>query len=137
MLLTLFLPAAVMAILFPTTSDLPVFNFYVIHQFLYHDLIIAYILARFLNREIPLTYPGVWKSIAIILLLAAVIYLIDVRFDKSFMFLRDTYGNPLLQMIENTNGSGIRYTAGLVIFCIFMIHVFYALFTLISLLILS
>ena len=136
MLLTLFLPVAIMAILFPTTSTLPVFNFYVIHQFLYHDLIIAYILARFLNREIPLAYPGVWKSIGIILLLAAAIYLIDVRFDKNFMFLRDTYGNPLLKMIEKVTGSGVSYTIGLVIFCIFMIHVFYLIFKFISLLVL-
>ncbi len=43
MLLTLFLPAALMAILVPTTSTLPILNFYTIHQFVYHDLIIAYI----------------------------------------------------------------------------------------------
>lgn len=132
MLLTLFLPAAIMAILFPTTSTLPMCNFYTIHQFLYHALIIAYIMARFLSREIPLTYPGVWTSILQILLLAGIIYLIDTRYDKNFMFLRDPYGNPLLGLIWKYTKGGFRYTLGLVAFCILMIHVFFVFFKLIA-----
>ncbi len=133
MLLTLFLPAAIMAVLFPTTSALPALNFYTIHQFLYHDLIIAYILTRFVNREIPLLYHGVWRFIGIILILVAVIYLIDTIFHRNFMFLKDTYGNPLLEVIWKITGGGIAYTGGLILFCIFMIHVFYAFFKIISL----
>lgn len=132
MLLTLFLPAALMAILVPTTSTLPILNFYTIHQFLYHDLIIAYIAARFLCKEIPLTYSGVWISIVQILLLAGIIYLIDVHFDKNFMFLRDPYGNPLLGFIWKVCKGGFGYTLGLVAFCILMIHVFYLFFKLIA-----
>ena len=132
MLLTLFLPAALMAILVPTTSTLPILNFYTIHQFLYHDLIIAYIAARFLCKEIPLTYSGVWISIVQILLLAGIIYLIDVHFDKNFMFLRDPYGNPLLGFIWKVCKGGFGYTLGLVAFCILMIHVFYFFFKLIA-----
>ncbi len=133
MLVTLFLPAAVMAVLFPTTSTLPAVNFYTIHQFLYHALIIAYITARFSCGEIPLTYPGVWLSIFKIIILAAIIYLVDCVFDKNFMFLRDTYGNPMLEAIKKFTGDGIAYTGGLVCFCIIMIHVFYALFRCIEL----
>ena len=134
MLLTMFLPAAIMAVLFPTTSPLPAVNFYTIHQFLYHGLIIAYVIARFACNEIPLTYPGVWQSIFRIILLASVIYVVDTVFDKNFMFLRDTYGNPLLEGIKKITGGGIAYTGGLVCFCIIMIHVFYALFKCIALL---
>ena len=134
MLLTLFLPAAIMAVLFPTTSTLPAVNFYTIHQFVYHGLIIAYVIARFAAKEIPLTYPGVWLSILKIIVLAAVIYVIDCRFDKNFMFLRDTYGNPMLEVIRRITGDGIAYTGGLVCFCIIMIHVFFALFKCIEML---
>lgn len=132
MLLTMFMPAAIMAILFPTTSTLPAVNFYTIHQFVYHGLIIAYIVARFVNGEIPLTYPGVWKSIFNIILLAAVIYVVDTVFDKNFMFLRDTYGNPLLEVIWKVTRGGFAYTVGLVCFCIIMIHIFYNIFKLIA-----
>ncbi len=134
MLLTLFMPAAIMAIFFPTTTPLPAFNFYTIHQFIYHGLIIAYVTARFVCREIPLSYPGVWLSILKVITLAAVIYVIDTVFDKNFMFLRDTYGNPLLKVIWKATGGGFPYTIGLVCFCIFMIHVFYLLFKCIALL---
>lgn len=134
MLLTLFLPAAIMAVLFPTTSTLPSFNFYTIHQFLYHGLIIAYVMALYVYGEIHLLYPDVWKAILSVLLLAAVIYLIDTKFDRNFMFLRDTYGNPLLEVIWKYTKGGFAYTVGLVCFCIFMIHVFYFFFKLISLL---
>lgn len=134
MLLTLFLPAAFMAVLFPTTSPLPSLNFYTIHQFLYHGLIIAYVFARFVCREIPLTYPGVWLSIFRIIILAAIIFLIDTVFDKNFMFLRDTYGNPMLEVIRKVTGEGIAYTGGVVLFCIFMIHVFYFIFLFIQML---
>jgi uncharacterized membrane protein YwaF len=137
LLVTLFLPAAIMAVLFPTTSDLPACNFYSIHQFLYHDLIIAYVTARFVCNEIPLTYGGVWPSIFKIIILAAVIYTIDTVFDRNFMFLRGTYGNPLLEAIRSRTGDGIAYTIGLVLFCIVMIHIFYVLFKGIALLFLS
>ena len=136
-LLTMFLPAAIMAILFPTTSTLPVLNFYTIHQFLYHALIIAYVMARFLCKEITLTYSGVWTSILQIIILAIIIYVIDAVFDKNFMFLRDPYGNPVLDLLWKTFKGGISYTLGLVAFCIFMIHVFYGFFKLISILFLK
>lgn len=132
MLLTLFLPAALMALLFPTTSTLPAFNFYTIHQFVYHGLIAAYIFALFFAREIPLAYRRIWGSILRIIILASVIYAIDTVFDKNFMFLRDTYGNPMLEAIRKKTGDGIAYTGGLVCFCIVMIHVFFVLFKLIQ-----
>lgn len=126
MLVTLFLPAALMAIFFPTTSPLPAVNFYTIHQFLYHGLIVLYVAARFAAGEIPLSYPMLWGAIFRILILAGIIYLIDVRFNKNFMFLRETYGNPVLEIIWNKTNGGTGYTAGLVCFCVVMIHVFFA-----------
>lgn len=134
LLITLFLPAAIMAILFPTTATLPAVNFYSIHQFLYHDLIIAYVTARFISGEIPLDYAGVWGSIAKVLTLAACMYVVDTVFHRNFMFLRATEDNPLLEVIWKKTGGGFGYTIGLVCFCIFMIHVFFVFFKCIALL---
>ncbi len=133
MLLTLFLPGAFMAVLFPTTSPLPAINFFTIHQFIYHGLIVAYVIARFICGEIPLVYADLWGSIAKILILVGVIYIIDVVFDKNYMFLCDPYGNPLLGAIWKICKGGIRYTLGLVLFSIFMIHVFFGVFKCIEL----
>ena len=132
LLLTLFLPAAIMAIIVPTTSTLPAFNFYTIHQFLYHGLIIAYVIARFASGEMTLSYPQLWMGILKILALVSVMYFVDTVFDKNFMFLRDTYGNPLLDIIWKKSGGGFRYTIGLVSFSIVVLHVFYLLFWIID-----
>ncbi len=134
LLLTLFLPAATMAIIVPTTSTLPAFNFYTIHQFLYHGLIIAYVIARFACGEMALSYPQLWLSVGKILILVGIMYCVDTIFDKNFMFLRDTYGNALLGVIWNKTGGGFRYTIGLVLFSIVVIHVFYLLFWIINML---
>jgi len=135
MLLTLFLPGAFMAVLFPTTSPLPALNFYTIHQFVYHGLIVAYVIARFACGEIPLIYSNLWPSIAIILLLVGSMYIIDTVFKKNYMFLCDPYGNPLLGAIWRMCKGGIGYTLGLVAFSIFMIHVFFGIFKCIELIV--
>lgn len=136
MLLTLFLPGAFMAILFPTTSPLPAVNFFTIHQFLYHGLIVAYGIARFASGEIPLVYADLWGSVAKILILVAVMYVIDTVFKKNYMFLRDPYGNPMLGVIWKVCKGGFAYTCGLTVFSVFMIHVFFAVFKCIELLML-
>ena len=137
MLLTLFLPAAIMAVLFPTTSTLPSFNFYTIHQFLFHGLIIIYVAARFFASEIPLIYAGLWISVLIVRALAAVMYVIDMKYDKNYMFLHDAYGNPMLELIYEKSKDNIGYINGLTFFSIAVMHVFYLIFRLIEILILK
>ncbi len=128
MLLIVFLPAAIMAVAFPTTQSLPSANFYTIHQFVYHDLIIAYVISRFISGEIDFSYLGVWISILSTLALSGIVYIIDVMFNRNYMFLRGTEGNPLLEIIWKVTKGGIAYTGGLVCFCIVMIHFFFLLF---------
>lgn len=130
MLLYLFLPAAIMALVFPTTSILPLFNFYTIHQYIFHALIIAYALMRFISKETQLDYKNVWKSILIISIIAMFVYVIDRVFNRNFMFLMDTYDNFMLNIIWNITGGGIMYDLGLVVFSIIVIHMFYLLFKL-------
>lgn len=128
LLLTLFLPGAIMAIFFPTSSVLPAINFYTIHQFLFHGLIIAYVMARFASGEYPLHYLDLWRSIPIIFILVMFMYAVDCIFDKNFMFLRDTYGNPMLEAIRKKTGGGLGYLAGLTCFSIAVAHVFFLIF---------
>ena len=128
MLLILFLPAATMALLFPTVTPLPAINFFTIHQFVFHGLIAAYVVSRFSSGEIKLDYSGVWKSIGKILIVATIVYIIDITFNRTYMFLTDPYGNPVLDMIWNMTGGGIRYIIGLSAFIIVVVHIFFLIF---------
>lgn len=135
MLLILFLPAAIMALIYPTTVAQPTFNFFTIHQFVFHGLIIAYVIMRFAYKEIVVDYAGVWKSIFTILCIASVVYIIDRLSNRNYMFLTGDEDNSMLKKLTALSGGGIKYTLLLVLFCIFMIHVFYFIFKLLGLLV--
>ena len=128
MLVLLFLPGALMALLFPTTTPLPPINFFTIHQFSFHAMIIAYAFARFANGEIRITYPGMWKSVFKICAVAAFVGTVDVLFGRNFMFLRSPDGNPMLELISRVSGGGRFYIVGLIVFVIIVLHVFYLIF---------
>lgn len=128
MLLLLFMPAAMTALLVPTTINLPIFNFFTIHQYLYHALIIAYVLMRYLNKEIRITYIGLWKSILKTIILASVIYFVDYIFNKNYMFLMNSADNPALNIFYNLANGGKLYLVYLILFVIFILHLFYLLF---------
>ena len=61
-------------------------------------------------------------------MIAMVIYAIDKRFNKNFMFLMHDEKNTMLMNITKVCGSGSRYTIGLITLCVIFIHVFYLIF---------
>ena len=132
LLVTIFLPGALMQHLSPTTTVLPLVNYYTFHQFLFHGLIIAYVLSRFLSGEIRLTYRGVWASAVKIAVLAAVVYVINIMIGENYMFLRDPEGNYILDKISHAAGGGMRYTLGLIVFTVVMIHIFFVIFKIVG-----
>ena len=131
-LLYLFLPAAIMSLIFPTTHIIPAFSFFALHQFIFHALIAAYALMRFAAKEVEMDYQGVWKSILAISIIAAFVYVIDYVFNRNFMFLMDTYNNFMLNIIWNLTGGGVMYDLGLVCFSIIVVHIFYFIFAAIN-----
>ncbi|MBQ9046690.1 MAG: YwaF family protein [Solobacterium sp.] len=135
LMVVMFLPAAIMALIFPTTTRLPVLNFFTFHQYFYHALIIAYILGCFFARETSMTYPGLWKSIFAILCLVCVMYTADRIFNRNFMFLVYHENNAMLKKISDTCGGGFRYTLGLVCVAVIAVHIFYGVFKLLEILI--
>ena len=128
MLLIVFLPAALLALFYPTTVYLPLHNFFTYHQFLFHGLIVAYVLSRFFAGEISLDYKGVWLSILTMALISSVNFMVDKKFNKNFMFLIHDEKNTMLMKITQICGSGIRYTIGLVLFAILGTNVSYLIF---------
>ena len=132
LLVTIFLPAAIMQHVSPSTSVLPLCNYFTFSQFTYHGLVIAYVLARFLSGEIQLTYRGVWASVAKISVLAAIMYVVNVLMGENYMFLLNSEGNYILDKISRAAGGGIRYTVGLIVFAVVVIHVFFVIFKIID-----
>ena len=132
--LFLFLPAAVMAVTFPTVTGYPAVNFYTIHQFVLHAGMAAYIIARYACGEFVPTYRGVWISLAQFLPIGFLIYLIDFGFDKNYMFLSSPSGNTMLTALWNISGGsgGVPYFASLILFTIVIQHVFYGIYRLIG-----
>ena len=125
-----FLPAALMALLFPTVTIYPPINFYVIHLFVMHAVIVAYIIARNVGGEIRINYAGIWVSTGAILLLAIPIYFINNAFGTNFMFLMRHSENPALMFIWNLSGGtgGFAYILGLSVLVILMFHLVFAVF---------
>ena len=132
LLVTIFLPGAIMQHVAPSSSRLPLLNYFSFSQFLFHGLIIAYILARFLGGEIRLTYRGVWSSVVKISVLAAAMYAVNIIIGENYMFLLGPEGNYILEKIQRVTGGGIRYTLGLIVFAVVIIHIFFVIFRVIE-----
>ena len=82
-----FFPAALLAIFFPSANMYPWWNFYCIHIFLYHALIIFYFVMLFMSGEFRPTYSGLLISFAFMAVFAVPIYMINVRFGVNYMFI--------------------------------------------------
>lgn len=123
-----FYPAAVIALLLPTVTAYPGYNFYAIHQFLFHGGIVAYIAARCAAGDINRRYSGLWLTVLTIVITLFPVYCLDKTFGTNHMFLTYHSNNPALKMIWNLTGGegGIPYVIGLAGFVILVIHVWYA-----------
>ncbi len=82
-----FFPAAILAIIFPSANMYPWWNFYCIHIFLYHALIIVYFVMLYQSGEFRPSYGGLWISFLFMAVFAVPIYLINVRFGVNYMFI--------------------------------------------------
>ncbi len=82
-----FFPAALLAIFFPSANMYPWWNFYCIHIFLYHALIIFYFVMLYMAGEFRPTYSGLLISFAFMAVFAVPIYQINVHFGVNYMFI--------------------------------------------------
>lgn len=126
-----FLPAAFMALLFPTTTAYSPISFYLIHHFVLHAGIVAYILARYASGEIRLDYKGVWITFISICVLVVPLYFLNAAFDVNFVFLMDHSDNPALKFFWDLSGGtgGVSYILGLGVLGLVVLHVMYGFFT--------
>lgn len=93
-------PGALMALIFCSWTMLPLFwNFMTIHSFIFHAVILTYLIMRLADGEIRPDYKGVWISLLTIGLLAIPAYLVDMKTGYNYMFIYEVQRNSPLEPI--------------------------------------
>ncbi|MBQ8202710.1 MAG: YwaF family protein [Clostridia bacterium] len=90
------IPGAMLALLFPNWTVLPCMNFFHIHSFTIHMLLVIYPIILIAGGDIFPDIKAMPKCILLLISLAIPIYFINLLCDTNFMFLMEPEtGNPL------------------------------------------
>lgn len=90
------IPGAMLALLFPNWTVLPCLNFFFIHSFIIHILLVMYPVILVSSGEVKPSVKMMPKSILLLVCMAIPIYFINMLCDTNFMFLMEPEtGNPL------------------------------------------
>ena len=125
--LYLFLPGGILGIVSPSTTY-PWLNFFSIHEFLFHGLIVVYGIFKIATGESKAIYKGVWVSTLFALLLMIPIYYIDITFNKGYMFLTNPSDFPLTKLFWNISTPILGnngYIALLLCLGVLLFHIIY------------
>ena len=125
--LYVFLPGGVLGVVSPSTTY-PWLNFFSIHEFLFHGLIVVYGVFKIAIGESRATYKGVWVSTLFTLLLMTPIYYIDIAFDKSYMLLTNPGDFPLTKLfwdISTPTFGNYGYIVLLLCLGLLLFHIIY------------
>lgn len=104
-LYTVGIPAAMMALIFPSWTKLPLGNFMHIHSFSVHILLALYPIVLTVGGSIRPNWRNAWKSVLLLAVLAIPALIANLIFDTNYMFLSSaSEGNPLY-LFEELFGS--------------------------------
>lgn len=99
------IPAAILALLFPTWTRLPLANFMHIHSFTVHILLALYPLMLTVGGDIKPSAKMIPRVLLLLICLAAPVYVFNLIFDTNYMFLMYAdKGNPLY-LFEQLTGN--------------------------------
>lgn len=99
------IPGALLALLFPNWTVLPLANFFHIHSFLIHIALVMYPVMLTVGSDIKPSVKYMPRSILLLVAMAIPLYFLNFAWDTNFMFLKkpDT-GNPL-ELFEKLLGN--------------------------------
>lgn len=127
-----FMPGAVAAELFCSWAMYPVISFVSITSFLFHLLIIGYMVMKYSAGEIVPTYKGLWQSILGLTIIAVPIYFFNQAMGTNYLFINSASpGSPLVplwNMFGTKYGIG-GYIAAYAGLAIIVLHVLYFLYS--------
>ena len=99
------IPGAALALLFPNWTNMPVWNFFHIHSFTIHILLVLYPLLLVTTGQVATDLLSALKGVGLLVAMAIPVYGLNLLWDTNFMFLmRPDSGNPL-ELFEKLLGS--------------------------------
>lgn len=124
-LYALTLPGAMIALMFPGWTTDPVGGFLHIHSFIFHALLVVYVIALLITNDLQVKLFDLWRAVVFLIVTVPIIYFYNQAFDTNFMFLnRPVKGTPL-QWLYDAFGAG-GYLGSLIVVLLFLWLVMYS-----------
>ena len=99
------IPGAALALFFPNWTEMPVLNFFHIHSFVIHILLVMYPLLLVTTGQAATDLKSALQGTLLLIGMAIPVYFLNLLWDTNFMFLMEPdSGNPL-EMFEQLLGS--------------------------------
>ena len=99
------IPGAMLALLFPNWTDMPVWNFFHIHSFTIHILLVLYPLLLVTTNQVSTDLKSALRGTALLVAIAIPVYFLNLLWDTNFMFLMQPDSVNPLEMFEKLLGS--------------------------------
>lgn len=99
------IPGAALALLFPNWTDMPLWNFFHLHSFTIHILLVLYPMLLVTTGQVSTDLKSALQGTALLVAMAIPVYGLNLLWDTNFMFLMEPdSGNPL-ELFEQLLGS--------------------------------
>lgn len=99
------IPGAMLALLFPNWKEVPFWNFFHLHSFTIHILLVLYPLLLVSTGQVDTHIKSAFQAVLLLVVLAIPVYGLNLLWDTNFMFLmQPDSGNPL-ELFEQLLGS--------------------------------
>ena len=99
------IPGAALALLFPNWTEMPVWNFFHLHSFTIHILLVLYPLLLVTTGQVATDLKSALKGVGLLVAMAIPVYGLNMLWGTNFMFLmKPDSGNPL-EFFEKLLGS--------------------------------
>ena len=99
------IPGAALALFFPNWTQMPVWNFFHIHSFTIHILLVLYPLLLVTTNQVSTDLKLAFQGVGLLVAIAIPVYFLNLLWDTNFMFLMEPdSGNPL-ELFEKLLGS--------------------------------
>ena len=99
------IPGAALALIFPNWTEMPVWNFFHLHSFTIHILLVLYPLLLVTTGQVSADLRSAFRGVLLLAAMAVPVYFLNLLWDTNFMFLmKPDTGNPL-EFFEKLLGS--------------------------------
>lgn len=124
-------PGAVAALLFCNWTEYPFLSYMNIHSFVFHGWIVIYFIMLYMGGEIKANYAGLWKTAAIMFIVAIPVYIFNLIFGTNYLFLNEASAGSPLVIVWDLLGSRFGapgYLVGIVLMVIIIFHLLYVIY---------